>query len=258
MSSSRSVAAARARRAGGDQSSSRPSQLRSANQPAKPQPQQSTGKSQNNMEAGDGRLSVSDAFALVTIRLGRVEMALQKLDIHNIASSVAEDGGSSTAASSVVLKSIVSRIDDLEKSIDDNISGAGMTDEQNDTITGLQSTVAALEKELRDAKDAIYKLQSFALDMNQKIGSNGSLSKSSKAKHTSKTVVLDLGQIENDTSEATVGGGVQTDEDDGEQADEEDVDHADEEGEEDEEDEEDNEDDGEKEQDVVSENGDSA
>ena len=86
MSSSRSVAAARARRAGGD-GSGRPSQPGFSKQPpAMPTPQTTGGREEPSQK--DSKLSVSDAFALVTIRLGRVEMALQKLDIHNLAAKI--------------------------------------------------------------------------------------------------------------------------------------------------------------------------
>ena len=172
MSSSRSVAAARARRAGGDSSSIRPSQQQTA--PAQyAKAQQQSGKtrqdSTDQTQQGDGRLSVSDAFALVTIRLGRVEMALQKLDIHNIAKNVADGESAGSTASNVIMKSVVSRIDDLEKSIDNKLGMVDGQNEQTDMIISLQDKLRSMENELKDAKDAIYKLQSFALDMNQKI-----------------------------------------------------------------------------------------
>ena len=169
MSSSRSVASARARRAGGD-GSSRPSQLRtqpgfSKQPPAMPTPQTTQ---QEEPSQKDSRLSVSDAFALVTIRLGRVEMALQKLDIHNLAEKLANGEGSESIASNVIVKSIASRIDDLEKSIQDNV-GSSITPEQLEIVNGVQDKVSSLEKEMFQLKDHIYKLQSFALDVNQKI-----------------------------------------------------------------------------------------
>ena len=170
MSSSRSVAAARARRAGGDSSTSRPSQIRNTQQFTKP-PQGVDSQSSSDKEAAphDGKLSVSDAFALVTIRLGRVEMALQKLDIHNIAKSVDDGDTSSSIANNVVLKSLLSRIDDLEKMINEQASKVSMSPEYIELINGLQTKMDVQEKELRETKDAIYKLQSFALDVNQKI-----------------------------------------------------------------------------------------
>lgn len=170
MSSSRSVASARARRAGGDPSTSRPSQIRNTQQFTKPPPAVDNQSSSDKVAAPqDGRLSVSDAFALVTIRLGRVEMALQKLDIHNIAKSVDDGDSSSSIANNVVLKSLLSRIDDLEKMISEKSSNVSMSPEYIELINGLQTKVDTQEKELRETKDAIYKLQSFALDVNQKI-----------------------------------------------------------------------------------------
>ena len=170
MSSSRSVASARARRAGGDSSTSRPSQIRNTQQFTKPPPAVDNQSSGDKAAAPhDGKLSVSDAFALVTIRLGRVEMALQKLDIHNIAKSVDDGDSSSSIANNVVLKSIISRIDDLEKMISEQSSNVSMSPEYIELINGLQTKMEVQEKELRDTKDAIYKLQSFALDVNQKI-----------------------------------------------------------------------------------------
>ena len=170
MSSSRSVASARARRAGGDSSTSRPSQIRNTQQFTKP-PQGVDSQSSSDKEAAphDGKLSVSDAFALVTIRLGRVEMALQKLDIHNIAKNVDDGGSTSSIANNVVLKSLASRIDDLEKMISEQGGGASISPEYIEMINGLQEKADIQEKELRDTKDAIYKLQSFALDVNQKM-----------------------------------------------------------------------------------------
>lgn len=169
MSSSRSVASARARRAGGD-SSSRPTQIRNTQQFTKPPPAVES-QLDGDKASGpyDNKLSVSDAFALVTIRLGRVEMALQKLDIHNIAKSVDDGDSSSSIANNVVLKSLISRIDDLEKMISEQSSNVSMSPEYIELINGLQTKMEAQEKELRETKDAIYKLQSFALDVNQKI-----------------------------------------------------------------------------------------
>ncbi len=188
MSSSRSVAAARARRAGGSETSKpRPTQMRN---PAQFQPQPQTTPVQNtNQEKKDpmdNRLSVSDAFALVTIRLGRVEMALQKLDINNILKNVSEGENSSSIASNVIVKSISSRLDDLERSIEESQKGGSLSDEHLNTIEQLQNKVTSLETELRETKDAIYKVQSFALDANQRLSTIDatlvSLAKSSATK----------------------------------------------------------------------------
>ena len=168
MSSSRSVAAARARRAGGSNNSSavRPSQPGFSKQPPVMTPPQNTQVEQE--VKGSKGLSVSDAFALVTIRLGRVEMALQKLDIHNLAEKLASGEGTESIASNVIVKSIASRIDDLETSIQEK-TGGSISPEQLEMVNGVQSQVSNLEKEIHGLKDQIYKLQSFALDVNQKL-----------------------------------------------------------------------------------------
>ena len=86
MSSSRSVAAARARRAGGNDASRilKPSQTRNTNQkiPMNAPPVQPITQPVEEVSPYEQKLSVSDAFALVTIRLGRVESVLQKLDVN--------------------------------------------------------------------------------------------------------------------------------------------------------------------------------
>jgi hypothetical protein len=138
MSSSRSVAAARARRApetsssSSSQSAFKP-QMAPQRQPMQQQqPQQSrlsstaaTGSKptmtpyQPQQSSVDNKLSVSDAFALVTLRLGRVELLLQKWQSMGVESD--EGVHIPAAASSVpdvnntIVKSLVSRIDDLER-----------------------------------------------------------------------------------------------------------------------------------------------
>lgn len=181
MSSSRSVAAARARRAGGSETSKpRPTQMRNPAQfqpQLQPTPVQDT--TQEKKDPIDNKLSVSDAFALVTIRLGRVEMALQKLDINNILKNVSEGENSSSIASNVIVKSISSRLDDLERSIEESQKGGSLSEEHLNTIESLQNKVTSLETELRETKDAIYKVQSFALDANQRLTTIETKAKSS-------------------------------------------------------------------------------
>ena len=113
---------------------------------------------------GPKGLSVSDAFALVTIRLGRVEMALQKLDIHNIAQKVADGESSESIASNVIVKSIASRIDDLETSIQEK-TGEPISEEHLD-ITQLKvfkNKVASIldNRTKRITKDAIIQSSEF-------------------------------------------------------------------------------------------------
>ena len=214
MSSSRSVAAARARRAGGSNSSAgRPSQPGFSKQPPVMTPPQND-KVEEKTPAPKG-LSVSDAFALVTIRLGRVEMALQKLDIHNIAQKVADGESSESIASNVIVKSIASRIDDLETSIQEK-TGGSISSEQLDIINGVQVKVVELDKEMRELKDQIYKLQSFALDVNQKLAELKEKSFAQESKSDSEEE--DKGSIEEVHIEADEADDEEEDEEDDEEA----------------------------------------
>ena len=186
MSSSRSVAAARARRAPETSSSSQ-----SAFKPQMPQQRQPMQQQQpqlsrvaSNASAGskppmtpyqpqqssvENKLSVSDAFALVTLRLGRVELLLQKWQSMGVES---DDGVHIPAATpsapdvnNTIVKSLVSRIDDLERSVKAAVS---MKDFEA-KISMLSDRNTHLLNELRDAKDTIFKLQTITLETSQKM-----------------------------------------------------------------------------------------
>jgi len=203
MSSSRSVAAARARRAPDTSSQSafkpqntqqiqqqqqmqqqmqqqKQQQMQQQKQQLMQQQQQSNSSSskppmtpyQPNQNSIENKLSVSDAFALVTIRLGRVELLLQKWQAMGIES---EDGvripsSSSTSnaadvANTTIIKSLVSRIDDLER----NLKASVPTKDIEAKISMLAEKNLLLQNELRDAKDTIYKLQTMTLETSQNI-----------------------------------------------------------------------------------------
>lgn len=127
---------------------------------------------QPNQGSIENKLSVSDAFALVTIRLGRVELLLQKWQSMGVES---EDGvhiptSSSTSnaadvANTTIIKSLVSRIDDLER----NIKASVPTKDIEAKISMLAEKNLLLQNELRDAKDTIYKLQTMTLETSQNI-----------------------------------------------------------------------------------------
>ena len=186
MSSSRSVAAARARRAPetSSQSAFKP-QSAQQQQQQQQQPQQTKAAAlaaaardrepqmkpyQPQQSSIENKLSVSDAFALVTLRLGRVELLLQKWQSMGVES----DGGvhiPAAAASSApdvnntIVKSLVSRIDDLERSVKAAVS----MKEFDSKIAMLSDRNTHLHNELRDAKDTIFKLQTITLETSQKM-----------------------------------------------------------------------------------------
>jgi hypothetical protein len=187
MSSSRSVAAARARRAPEtpSQSAFKPQM---AQQRQQQQPQLSRvataaatnaaiatgGKApmtpyQPQQSSIENRLSVSDAFALVTLRLGRVELLLQKWQTMGVETDGAVHIPAATSSApdlnNTIVKSLVSRIDDLERSVKAAVS---MKDFEA-KISMLSDRNTHLLNELRDAKDTIFKLQTITLETSQKM-----------------------------------------------------------------------------------------
>lgn len=189
MSSSRSVAAARARRApetSSSQSAFKP-QMAQQRQPMQQQQQQpqlsrvastagAGGKPpmtpyQPQQSSVENKLSVSDAFALVTLRLGRVELLLQKWQSMGVESESGVHIPAAAAASSAsdvnntIVKSLVSRIDDLERSVKAAVS----MKEFESKIAMLSDRNTHLHNELRDAKDTIFKLQTITLETSQKM-----------------------------------------------------------------------------------------
>jgi len=184
MSSSRSVAAARARRAPEtpSQSSLKP-QMAQQRQPMQQQQQlpsyaqqvaankdsQMKQSSQSQQNAVDNKLSVSDAFALVTLRLGRVELLLQKWQSLGVESDsgvhIPVATSSTPDVNNTIVKSLVSRIDDLERSVKAAVS---MKDFEA-KIAMLSEKNMHLHNELRDAKDTIFKLQTITLETSQKM-----------------------------------------------------------------------------------------
>jgi len=185
MSSSRSVAAARARRAPEtpSQSAFKPQMAQQRQQMQQPQPQQSRVASTANAAGGkppmipyqpqqssaENKLSVSDAFALVTLRLGRVELLLQKWQSMGVESeSGVHIPAATTSAPDVnntIVKSLVSRIDDLERSVKAAVSAKDFEAK----ISMLSDRNTHLHNELRDAKDTIFKLQTITLETSQKM-----------------------------------------------------------------------------------------
>jgi hypothetical protein len=159
MSSNRANASARQRRAGGAEmpppagQNMRPGQQRgNINQP----PQQQT------------KLSVSDAMALVTLRLGRVETFIQKIQHEGLPSSsqqneyVVEHDANSIIINKDIFNNITDRLDGLEKG-HKNISLLKGNDNNE-----LNDKVKFIQTDLTSVKDMVLKLQSFVMDTNFK------------------------------------------------------------------------------------------
>jgi hypothetical protein len=175
-SSSRSIAAARSRRAGESQppvSGGRPvtsiaSHSAFVQQQMQPPPNNvrvaKAPIQQQQMPQQGGlpftKLTISDAIGLVTLRLGRVEQFIidfenGELKTHNTNSYVPEN---SRVVDNSVLTTIVNRLDALEK--------------KEGSATSFASSFAGLEKELKDTKDLLshllFKFELFTKETGEK------------------------------------------------------------------------------------------
>lgn len=163
MSSSRSIAAARNRRAGEQAPTSRPGTSIAA-QPAFSQ--QTQGKRSTTAPNStpnvpvtntNTKLSISDAIGLITLRLGRLEQFVIEAEHNgglNMSSSIPDNAH---LVDKSVINSIVNRLDSLEKKEKDSSSN--------------QQTIK-LESEIRDIKDLlmsqILKYEKFTIETNKR------------------------------------------------------------------------------------------
>jgi hypothetical protein len=163
MSSARANAAARARRAGGDMP---------------PPPQQMNGRPGQQISQGQqmqpgvgAKLSISDAIALITLRLGRVEQIVQNMPVDG-QTSLGENGG---VVDDAVLANIAQRLEALEK-------GQKILAEKKPTVVAstppiagnlvnnkLTESVEVLKAEMTQVKDLLMQLQSFTMQTNQRL-----------------------------------------------------------------------------------------
>jgi hypothetical protein len=188
MSSSRSIAAARSRRAGESQppvSGGRPvtsiaSHSAFVQQQMPPPPQNNVRVAKAPMQQQQQqmpqqgaspftKLSISDAIGLVTLRLGRVEQFIIDFENGEIEGHHPNSGGGSSIpenskiVDNSVLTTIVNRLDALEKK------------EGSSSITSsITSSIASLEKEMKEAKDLLshllFKYELFTKETNEKFG----------------------------------------------------------------------------------------
>ena len=183
MSSSRSIAAARSRRAGESQppvSGGRPvtsiaSHSAFVQQQMPPPPSNNVRVAKAPMQQQQmsqqgaspfTKLSISDAIGLVTLRLGRVEQFIIDFENGEIEGHHPNSGGGSSIpenskiVDNSVLTTIVNRLDALEKK-----EGSGNVN---------ASSIASLEKEMKEAKDLLshllFKYELFTKETNEKFG----------------------------------------------------------------------------------------
>jgi hypothetical protein len=113
------------------------------------------------------KLSVSDAFALVTLRLGRVELIINKLQTegiidanNNVINEKLNATGGNNNFDDTILQNIITRLDGLDKK---TVS--------NDLNQKLQSQYNSLSEDVKQTKEVVMKLQSFIMDVSQKMNS---------------------------------------------------------------------------------------
>ena len=163
MSSSRSIAAARNRRAGDPAPTSRPGTSIAA-QPAFSQQTQSKRSvtAQNStpnvpVNTINAKLTVSDAIGLITLRLGRIEQFIQTAEHEGGINMGSNIPNNAHLIDKSVINSIVNRLDSLEK--------------KEKESSGNQQTIK-LENELRDIKDLLMsqmvKYEKFTLETNKR------------------------------------------------------------------------------------------
>jgi hypothetical protein len=199
MSSARSNAGARNRRAGGAETA-----------PMTPQQNMRPGSSQQQSQQQpqmNPRLSISDAIALITLRLGRVENLIQNMPVDSPSgfSSNLEQDENMRMIDVTVFENIVSRLDNLEKG-QKNVSDTQSKQQQQqiqqhtqyqqqmnslklstattqsfssssliidtkseENISKLNDSVDVLKAEVVQVKDLLLKLQSFTMETNQKL-----------------------------------------------------------------------------------------
>jgi hypothetical protein len=196
MSSNRANAAARQRRAGGNEQQPPPIPGRG---PPQGRPGQQQQMAPPNAPIGlPKQMTIQNAIALITIRLGRVETIVQNLDAESdgIQNQNSENG---VIIDKGVFDNMVSRLDALERghkllstkatapvalSLSPTIAPVALSlspaiapaiinvppaKVDNESVTKLTESVEVLKAELSQVKDLLLKLQSFTMETNQKL-----------------------------------------------------------------------------------------
>jgi hypothetical protein len=162
MSSARANASARNRRAGGDM----PPPPQMQGRPGQPMQQQ-----QMQMPA---KLSISDAIALITLRLGRVEQIVQNMPVDG-QSNVGVDGENIRIVDNEVFEHMAQRLDELEKVQQElaarkPIVSSTPTQLVNTAVSKeVSESIEVLKAEMVQVKDLLLNLQSFTMQTNQRL-----------------------------------------------------------------------------------------
>ena len=196
MSSNRANASARQRRAGEPVGLQQQQQQQQRMQPGRGKGgRPGMSEPQQQQPPMNPKLSVSDAIALITLRLGRVENIVSNLP--NEPRGDGEGGGQMMYEENMrmvdqnVFNSIVSRIDTLEKNqklliekqkavpvvqtatatapIKQMVQETIIKDVSDEKIEPMRERIQVLKDEVSELKDLLMKLQSFTMETNKKL-----------------------------------------------------------------------------------------
>jgi len=178
MSSSKSIAAARARRSGEQQQQQqRPNTsiasakaFNPAQQPMQQQPMQQQQQARPPLGYGQpgGKISISDAIGLTTIRLGKVEQLIQRLQEEGGFNNNFDLPDNAQLIDKSVITNIISRIDGLEKRDGSNMNEKiskiendirSIRELLNATKSNFDSYVQSNEKRFEDIETAFVDLE---------------------------------------------------------------------------------------------------
>jgi len=200
MSSSRSVAAARQRRAGdavpqqqqparGPQQSMSSQQIFAQQQQQRqpysqyqqpqgqrvPRPQQQDSSRDEQMQKSSPSLTIPQAITLISLRIGRLEGAINKIHRDGVSLGGENLGGENQEGNEnlrLIDDSVLNNIFTRLQTIETTRSSASTSNTSNfneSNVKSLNDKIMSLQGELKDAKDAISKLQLFTMDANQKL-----------------------------------------------------------------------------------------
>jgi len=158
MSSSRSIAAARNRRAGDPAPTSRQQPTFSQQQPQNKKNVTSQNSTPNvPVTSNNSKLTISDAIGLITLRLGRVEQIIIEAEHNGGLNAGTGIPDNAHLVDKSVINSIVNRLDSLEK-------------KERESSNNQQTS--KLETELRNIKDLLMsqmvKYEKFTLETDKK------------------------------------------------------------------------------------------
>jgi len=166
MSANRANASARNRRAGGVEIV-QPSQQQNVRNGQSLRAGQTSRPGQQPQTATKPQISISDAIGLVSLRLGRLEQFMYKINHEGIPSD--DDlnlGVNDRIIDEDVFRSIVSRIEKLEQNTNNQstTSNAPQISDSHPIVKELNNKITAQQLSIYELKDMILKMQNFAME----------------------------------------------------------------------------------------------